>query len=432
MKMHGSESVLLFILFLDIAYCYPGFIKETYNSDIDSCGKVHLTVSSLEDTYLELNWVTKCNKPTDLVPDEIALYDRNPLDRNEEMPPRVSVLARKYPEGYYRTKIKFGSPWLPGNWEYQENMVHAENGQHCFPYWIASLKRDMIIDVQCLRISPTWMFDNSHRLGKKRIGSVIIPGTHNSGSSKTVSFLQNYVMNQDRNVWTQLVFGIRYLDLRVGYYGNEGFFINHDVVRITKLLPVLREIRKFSELAPREIIILDFHRFPYPSEFSVNLHDSLIRLLYNELYDLALFPGGLQIGNGPTFNEIWSRNKSIIVCYNNKEITSGHPWLWHPIEQFWGNKRDVGELKSFLETAIAQHNPVLNPMWALMAELTPQALDVIFRTNNLRKLANNANRHVTKWVRDEWNSTVNIVATDYFLGNDIINVAIAKNIRMMY
>lgn len=424
-----TEIFVCIFLFFHVVNSLPGFTSQTYNTDLDRCGKVHLTVSSLEDTYLELNWVTKCDPMYDMVPDEIALYDKNPLDRNEEMPPRVSILARRYPDGYYKTKVKFGSPWLPGNWEYQENMVQAEHGQHCFPYWIASLKRDMLIDVQCLKINPTWMFDNSHRIGKKRIGSVIIPGTHNSGSSKTVAFLQNYVMNQDRNIWTQLVFGIRYLDLRVGYYGKEGFFINHDVVRITKLVPVLREIRKFSELAPREIIIIDFHRFPYPSDFTVSLHESLTKLLHNELHDLALFPSGLQIGNGPTFNEIWARNKSIIVCYNEKEVSSNNRWLWHPIEQFWGNKRDVGELKSFLDTAIKQHKSILNPMWSLMAELTPQALDVIFRTNNLRKLANNVNRHVTKWVRGEWsNSSVNIVATDYFLGNDIINVAIAKNV----
>uniref|UniRef100_A0A1Y1M5P8 Phosphatidylinositol-specific phospholipase C X domain-containing protein n=2 Tax=Photinus pyralis TaxID=7054 RepID=A0A1Y1M5P8_PHOPY len=424
-----TEVTVFWIFCFSRVNSLPGFTTQNYNTDLDKCGKVHLTVSSLEETYLELNWVTKCDSMYDMVPDEIALYDKNPLDRNEEMPPRVSVLARRYPEGYYKTKVKFGSPWLPGNWEYQENMIQAEHGQHCFPYWIASLKRDMLIDVQCLRINPTWMFDNSHRIGKKRIGSVIIPGTHNSGSSKTATFLQSYVMNQDRNVWTQLVFGIRYLDLRVGYYGREGFYINHDVVRITRLEPVLREIRKFSELAPREIIVVDFHRFPYPSNFNANIHESLLKVLHYELHDLALYPSGLQIGSGPTFNEIWARNKSIIVCYNEKEVSAGHRWLWHPIEQFWGNKRDVGDLKDFLDTSIKQHKSVLNPLWALMAELTPQAFDVIFRTNNLRKLANNVNRHVTKWVRSEWsNSSVNIVATDYFLGNDVINVAIGNNI----
>nr|CAH7737357.1 unnamed protein product [Callosobruchus chinensis] len=67
-------------------------------------------------------------------------------------------------------------------------------------------------------------------------------------------------------------------------------------------------------------------------------------------------------------------------------------------------------------------------MWALMAELTPTPLDIIFRTNSLKKLAQEANGQVTKWFRDEWTNETNIVATDYFLGNDLINVAIHANI----
>lgn len=103
--------------------------------------------------------------------------------------------------------------------------------------------------------------------------------------------------------------------------------------------------------------------------------------------------------------------------------------LWNPLQQFWGNKRNANDLKVYLGDTVKDHKTSLNPLWALMAELTPQTLDVIFRTNNLRKLADNANRHVTKWFRDEWISQVNIVATDYFLGNDIINVAIDKNVN---
>lgn len=74
---------------------------------------------------------------------------------------------------------------------------------------------------------------------------------------------------------------------------------------------------------------------------------------------------------------------------------------------------------------INNHTTGNHPLWALMAELTPQAIDILLMTNNLRKLADDVNREVTKWVRDEWNLLkVNIVATDFFLGNDLINVAI--------
>lgn len=99
------------------------------------------------------------------------------------------------------------------------------------------------------------------------------------------------------------------------------------------------------------------------------------------------------------------------------------------MQQFWGNTKRVPELKRFLAKSITDHRLTINPMWALMAELTPSPIDFILRTNNLRKLADDVNRHVTKWMRDEWGKQVNVVASDYFLGNDLINIAININSR---
>lgn len=78
-----------------------------------------------------------------------------------------------------------------------------------------------------------------------------------------------------------------------------------------------------------------------------------------------------------------------------------------------------------MEDKINNYSLGNNPFWALMAELTPQAMDILLLTNNLRKLADDVNRELTKWFRDEWGMLkINIVATDFFLGNDLINVAI--------
>lgn len=101
------------------------------------------------------------------------------------------------------------------------------------------------------------------------------------------------------------------------------FFVNHDLVRIAPLLPMLQEIKQFLQLAPKEIIILDFHRFPYPSNFNHNLHVKLQELLLEQLGHLAFFPNGLQAGKGPTLNEIWYHKKNLIVCYGKLEIARG-------------------------------------------------------------------------------------------------------------
>jgi hypothetical protein len=130
------------------------------NSAQRKCGRVHLTVSASQDTHLELNWITECPHPDNLRPDYIALYNYDLKDRNEEAPPLLRIRASDYPEGYYKSKIKFGQPWLPGNWEYRETLMRADSGPHCFPYWIASIRGSDIIDSRCLGIQPTWMNDN--------------------------------------------------------------------------------------------------------------------------------------------------------------------------------------------------------------------------------------------------------------------------------
>lgn len=108
----------------------------------------------------------------------------------------------------------------------------------------------------------------------------MIPGTHNSGCYKHSDLIrkdtyQRYLLTQDRDVWTQLVHGIRYLDIRIGYYpaipngtaiveeGNHvnRFWVNHDVIRVTPLAEIINDVRSFLDVARNEIVIMDFHRY---------------------------------------------------------------------------------------------------------------------------------------------------------------------------
>lgn len=84
-------------------------------------------------------------------------------------------------------------------------------------------------------------------------------------------------------------------------------------------------------------------------------------------------------------------------------------------------------MKDYLSASIENHNTMSNPLWALMAELTITPVEVIFNAGSNAKLADKVNRQLTKWFRDEWHRETNIVATDYFLGNDLINIAIEAN-----
>ncbi len=62
-------------------------------------------------------------------------------------------------------------------------------------------------------------------------------------------------------MYSQLVYGIRYLDIRVGYYPAypEKFWVNHNFYRMRPLSEIVKDVARFVD-ETNEIVILDFHR----------------------------------------------------------------------------------------------------------------------------------------------------------------------------
>jgi len=70
-----------------------------------------------------------------------------------------------------------------------------------------------------------------------------------------------------------------------------------------------------------------------------------------------------------------------------------------------------------------------NPLWAVMAELTPKSWEFAFNVSGLRTMADSVNRNLTVKFQKEWWKETNIVATDFFLGNDLISVSRIANMK---
>jgi hypothetical protein len=69
-----------------------------------------------------------------------------------------------------------------------------------------------------------------------------------------------------------LIHGVRYLDIRAGYYNNtdEVWWVNHGIVRVHPLQTVFDDIKTFLKNT-NEIVILDFHGFPEGKEKTCSL-----------------------------------------------------------------------------------------------------------------------------------------------------------------
>ncbi|XP_037076883.1 PI-PLC X domain-containing protein 1-like [Pollicipes pollicipes] len=271
------------------------------------------------------------------------------------------------------------------------------------------------------------MDDTSYRerqtLSTMSLDQVMIPGTHNSGTYKrSRNIVFKLVATQDEDVWSQLMFGNRYLDLRIGHRPSERkpFWIYHDFFPVRPINLIINQVKWFMNNS-REVVILDFHRFPVGFESST-VHDQFVQYLMMEL-SRWMAPRVYDV----TMGELWASDKRLIVSYADWQARRRNEYLWPTIPQAWGNKRSVSELYGYLRQQMVERAG--GPQWAAMAELTPSPWDILIPNRGLRDLAEKVNPEVTKWFRDEWWHSASVVATDFFLGNDMVDVAIEANIK---
>jgi len=103
--------------------------------------------------------------------------------------------------------------------------------------------------------------------------------------------------------------------------------------------------------------------------------------------------------------------------------------LWPEVIHAWGNTRDASRLFRFLNRSMGQKRSATF-LWVAMTHLTPSPMDVIWNlSGGIRKLNNDIARGVSKWYRDTWWQEANIVATDFFLSHDLVDVAREVNER---
>ncbi|XP_026318839.1 uncharacterized protein LOC113229458 isoform X2 [Hyposmocoma kahamanoa] len=407
------------------------------------CGRVWLTVNSKtimrpKDTTLidalELNWdFSSCSN----IPEKIGLFDDRPASWHNAL---IALVIEKE-SGYYITNTSLGEGSLPAGW----NIGPGLKGPHCLWPWIGA-GDDQIEAYNCLKIQPTWMEDNADTINALRIGDLVIPGTHNAGAWRFNTELSkvtrdSFVLCQDRSVWAQLVHGIRYFDFRVAYYEfyqnkEDRYWLNHNLIRVRPLVPLLKEIRTFLDHT-LEVVFLDAHHFPmgfYNQDGSPikSVHRGLIELVQRELgphlaqaSEFLTGPGS----KGPRLQSFIEADTRLLFSYVDNAIVAENNWLWPILPHLWANTNNPTELLQFLDQAItvSPQPYARSPLNSAMAQTTPTVLDILFLRGSLRENADAVNRNVTTRLTTRWRHHASIVSTDFFLGNDVIDVSIIIN-----
>ncbi|XP_054717027.1 PI-PLC X domain-containing protein 1-like isoform X2 [Uloborus diversus] len=394
--------------------------------------RVFLSVSSLAshtadgvitERLLELNWYDAPQGMNDDPTSWVGLFNHDPAESSND--PLEIAPTRSNPDGYYRTRVLF--PRI----EFIDNKL----SDGCLGYWIGYINLNRLVAKSCIRARPHWMNEMQDVIGNKTLKDLMLPGTHNAGSYEPYRPDRNsakirYQICHEEDVFNQLVYGNRFLDFRVIFQhvagSKEKFWITHNILRTNNTVrEVLMQVKRFLDNT-NEIVIIDFHLFymGFIDSWVDDRHKDLMNMVVNIL-------GHYMIPNKYEYsvplNELWRNNKRLLVGYAAKQgIESNllYPGVFH----LWGNKETRNELEEFLDRNMCHFRP--RGLWSAMAELTPTTSGVLIdKYGGLRAMAQDVNLQITRWFRDRWWNCANIVATDFFLGNNIIDVSIEANMK---
>lgn len=257
----------------------------------------------------------------------------------------------RYKDGWMSTDITF-------DYALSKNItIHTQ----CYGYWASYIRHNgTIVQTTCLRARATWMNDMREIIENLRLRDLFIPGTHDSSSYRfdfhpthNETIVTKYSLTQDEDIRGQLMHGIRYLDIRVGYYKfmKPEFWGNHGISRQQPLIKILKMVREFV-IETNEIVIFDIQEFPVGFGKKLDIHKKLLNLIQREIGDLMVEPNPAWRS---TLKQIWATKKNIIVSYDHVSIAGQYAdFVWRSVEQKWGNVQHIDDLKSFVFKTLTQ------------------------------------------------------------------------------
>nr|ATU82508.1 venom phospholipase C [Lethocerus distinctifemur] len=320
--------------------------------------------------------------------------------------------------------------WLSTGIQENRTMPEPSFKPNCTPYWAAYWRKNGTKPVAkyCLGTNPRWMENSRDTIKHLSIDDMFLPGTHDSGSFH-LSYgpykpnrYNKYVYTQDESILEQLIHGARYLDLRISQKKGK-WWLNHGVFRIHPFEYILMDIKEFLDNT-KEILVLDFHRFPKGFDDEAT-HEQFVAYLRKELWQYAA-PGRLTWA--ATLADIWATDKRLILAYNHSPTREKHSdILWRPVTQKWPNVQNIDKLRQYFQDVMTR-----KPWypWAAMAQLTPTVWSVISdEQGGLRKMAHAVNHEVTSWFRADWGRLSNAVAVDFIRSTGVVHAAVRWNKR---
>lgn len=209
--------------------------------------------------------------------------------------------------------------------------------------------------------------------------------------------LHSFSVTQEKDIFDQLMDGVRYFDFRIGLRNeDEQFYIVHNLYG-PKINFVTEQIVSFLSSHPKEILIIDI-------QHAWGLRDipdfqRLFNIFDEKIGHFMLKKSSLgpDLKSLPSLRNFWDLKKSIMLIWRVQDDSIGYEIpskFWHGkdhIDSPWPNTTNCNQLRRFLQSKWEErkNNPIdPNRIFVSQAVLTPNFWFVLGHVfGDLRRLS---------------------------------------------
>jgi len=274
-----------------------------------------------------------------------------------------------------------------------------------------------------------WMYSNKDKLANKQLVNLKLIGTHHSTSYSIHQLFDAFSVCQNTHLSNQLKAGVRYLDLRVGWYGNA-LRIGHSIHAGGPVEGFLQEILTFVKAHPKEFLIVnirdsDWTPIPPKNKFQ------LINMVKSIFADRMVTSGDSWFDlSTVTMGQIWEQNRNVFIIYgdkllwtvdtgngqaNNISQSDADSWGLRAIQNVydrWPNTAKVDELFNKMNDYYDNKPVPRNKFYVAQLLLTANPLQTPTLDNLTEQLQKTG--RIRQWLRDHPDYA--IAYLDFFLG----------------
>ncbi|XP_051986078.1 PI-PLC X domain-containing protein 1-like isoform X1 [Xyrauchen texanus] len=241
-------------------------------------------------------------------------------------------------------------------------------------------------------------------------------------------FVYKWAIAQDSSVQEQFDSGVRYCDLRIAHRPNDSsndLYFYHGVYTTITVEMVLKEIRKWLDVHPKEVVILSFSHF---LGLCQDRHSMLVSTI-KSVFDSKLCPETDRV----TLRNLWSQGYQVIISYEHS-IANCHIELWSHIPYWWANKCKPEALIEEFERRKQSGRP--GGFFVTGINLTEDLKYICSHpTESLKDMVISAYPTLLRWVRQQMpgsnTGSLNIIAGDFVAESQFIPTVIALNENLL-